>query len=106
MAYVRLTPAPTQQVSKTELPAAQSVTAANTAMAAHNDTPRPDQNQRNLVLIDPATREIIYRVTDVRTGMVVRQVPEASILRARAYAHAIASGKSATEALFMTNLVA
>ena len=42
--------------------------------------------------IDPQSREVIYRVIDTRTREVMRQVPDAALLRSRAYSRAIADG--------------
>ena len=74
--------------STTELPAAKAVTPAAPTAPARNDTP-PTTHE---VIIDPQTREVIYRVIDVRSRQVVRQVPDEALLRARAYAQALANG--------------
>jgi uncharacterized FlaG/YvyC family protein len=39
------------------------------------------------VTIDPATREVVLRMIDSRSGEVVRQVPDQALLRIRAYAN-------------------
>jgi hypothetical protein len=61
---------------------------------------------RSSVLIDPTTHEVIYRVVDVRTQQVVRQIPAEAMLRAQAYNLALANGKSQSEALAQADLEA
>jgi hypothetical protein len=64
----------------TELAAAKAVTAtSNTAQ-----TPLDDTRKREIVL-DPHSREVIYRAVDVRARRVVRRLPEEAMLRLRAY---------------------
>ena len=82
------------QPDTTELPAAKTVTPAATTTAARNDVPSTTHE----VIIDPQTREVIYRVIDVRTGQVQRQVPDAALMRMRAYTRAMADGKSPLDA--------
>lgn len=66
----------------TELSPAQTVTAASdTAPAPATDDPYVPQ-----VILDPHSREVIYRLADVRARRVIRQVPEEAKLRLRAYA--------------------
>jgi hypothetical protein len=102
----RAAPAPVVQAVPTDLPGAKTVTATNTAGGTRND-PSSNSNQadyRQSVVIDPATREVIFRVVDVRSRQVVRQIPEQALLRMRAYTHALDSGKSTTEALTQADL--
>jgi hypothetical protein len=40
-------------------------------------------------VIDPQSREVIYRVMDTRTRQVIWQVPDAALLRSRAYAQTL-----------------
>jgi hypothetical protein len=61
---------------------------------------------RSSILIDPTTHEVIYRVVDVRTQQVVRQIPAEAMLRAQAYNLALANGKSQSEALAQADLEA
>jgi hypothetical protein len=84
----------------TELPAAKVVTPAAAAAPARNDV----QSTTHEVIIDPQTREVIYRVIDVRSRQVVRQVPDEALLRVRAYARALASGDSPSKAQFQADL--
>ena len=97
--YAPATPA-SSDPSTTELPATKAVTptgppsASAPATPVRNDVPSTTHE----VIIDPQTREVIYRVIDVRSRQVVRQVPDEALLRVRAYAKALASGDSPSQA--------
>jgi hypothetical protein len=97
---VRPEAAPVREAVATQLAAAHSVTAAADATPARNDPRRasfaPPQSRD--VILDAQSREVIFRVVDVRSGRVVRQVPDEAIMRLRAYNRALASGKSPLEA--------
>jgi len=80
----------------TTLPSAQAVTAAaDSARTAGYDSSR-SQNLSREVILDPQTREVIFRVIDVRSGQVERQVPDAALMRLRAYLRTEAESKTAT----------
>jgi uncharacterized FlaG/YvyC family protein len=49
-------------------------------------------------VLDPHSREVIFRVRDERSGRVVRQVPDEALLRLRAYQRAIAEGEAPLQA--------
>jgi hypothetical protein len=68
----------------TELAPAQTVTAASNAAR----TPAPYDPRIREIILDPHSREVIYRAVDVRSRRVVRQVPEEAMRRLRAYARA------------------
>jgi hypothetical protein len=107
-AVARPAPTPVLQAVPTELAAAKTVTASDTAGATHNDTTgrgNPNDYQQS-VLIDPATREVIFRVIDVRSRQVVRQIPDQALLRMQAYTRALNNGKSANEALSLADVEA
>ena len=84
----------------TDLPAPKAVTASTATTETRNDT-TPTTHE---VVIDPATREVIFRVIDVRSRQVVRQVPDEALLRMRAYAQAIAQGDTPVQALNQADL--
>ena len=98
--------APTIAVSTdpnaTELPAAKAVTPSTATTPARNDA--QSQSTTHEVIIDPQTREVIYRVIDVRSRAVVRQVPDEALLRIRAYAAALAKGDSPSKAQFQADI--
>lgn len=75
----------------TDLPAAQSVTAAeNTAAASNNERDRADNLSRQ-TSYDRAAAAIVYRVVDQRDNQVVRQIPEEQTLKMRSYRRALDS---------------
>jgi hypothetical protein len=98
--YAPATVASPDPATTTDLPAAKAVTATSATTQTRNDTPATTHE----VLIDPATREVIYRVIDVRSRQVVRQVPDEALLRTRAYAQAIAKGDTPVQALNQADL--
>jgi len=95
----RVPSAPVAQAVATQLSPANSVTAAATALPLRND-----EDYQHSVILDPATQALIFRVIDVRSRQVVRQVPDEALLRMRAYSLALAQGKGMTEALNAANL--
>jgi hypothetical protein len=95
MDYGRPASAPVQQAVKTELDPAQSVTAVTASDKLRNDVlSGRDPSFSRQYVIDPQTREVIFRVMDTRTRQVIRQVPDQALLRMRAYAKALAEGKT------------
>jgi hypothetical protein len=98
-AQVRPEPIPARGAVSTELAPSQSVLAAANAAAARNHQERAAQQQTTHdIVIDPAAREVIFRVVDVRSNRVVRQVPDQAMLRMRVYTRAIANGETPSEA--------
>ena len=93
---VRPEPAVRQAV-QTDLAPAQSVTAGAEASAARNDSarPAPQPTTARDIVIDAASREVIFRTVDVRSGRVVRQVPDEALLRLRQYLRAEVSREDA-----------
>jgi hypothetical protein len=70
---------------RTELPAAQTISAATNIPAARNDSRKAPSR---VVLIDPQTNAVVFRSLDATTGSVVDQVPAQAALRQRAYVDA------------------
>jgi hypothetical protein len=103
----RVPSAPVAQAVATDLSPAKTVTAAETALAARNEPYSPSASSdlfQRAVILDPTTQDMIFRVVDVRTRQVVRQVPDEALLRMRAYARVLAQGKGMNEALNAANL--
>jgi len=78
----------------TELSAAQAVSPAANIPAPRNDprlTESSNTGTSRDAIIDPQTREIVFRVLDARTRQVLQQVPDQALLRSRAYARAQAA---------------
>jgi uncharacterized FlaG/YvyC family protein len=96
--------APVAQAVATELSAGKSVTAIEPLQPVRNDAASSSENYQHTVILDPATQDLIFRVIDVRSRQVVRQVPDEALLRMRAYSHALAQGKGMNEALNAANL--
>jgi hypothetical protein len=84
-----------QTAVTTELDAARSVTATNSSSApaaydaALANPPRQDLAQN--IVLDPQSREVIFREISVRSGEVVDQVPGDATLKLRAYLREISN---------------
>lgn len=72
----------------TELPRNKTVSAADASVQARNDPQTDPTRLSNQIVIDRAAAEVVYRVVDNRTSLVVRQFPDEARLRARAYLRA------------------
>ena len=72
----------------TQLPPEKTVTAADTAQRANNDPEQDSERLSHQIVIDRDANEVVYRVVDNRTALVVRQFPDEARLRARAYLRA------------------
>ena len=72
----------------TELPPDKAVSAPAALPRAANQIPSGNSDLSHQVMIDRAAAEIVYRVVDNRTSLVVRQFPDDAKLRARAYLRA------------------
>jgi hypothetical protein len=100
---VRPDPVATRQAVPTELPSSQSVTAPTDSAAARNDSanvPSPPTVTHNVV-IDPATRQVVYRVVDDKSGDVISQAPDQRQLQlayTEAVRRAVAQGQARTDA--------
>jgi hypothetical protein len=89
----------------TELPPAQSVTAADAGARVRVDTgpANPYSSVSHQVVIDRAAASIVYQVVDNRTSLVVEQFPDEAILRRRAYFHTLDLTKGAPTRLLATD---
>ena len=74
-----------EQAVATELPASQTVTAADPGPAVRHDSNVVSRSLSNQVIIDREAASIVYQVVDNRTAQVVKQFPEEAVLRRRAY---------------------
>ena len=75
----------------TELPGAKIVNPVAHGEPVHNEPRRAEKNTTHDAIIDPETREVVYRILDARTRQVIHQVPDQAMLRAQAYARAQAA---------------
>jgi hypothetical protein len=104
--YAKPAPAPVQGAVPTDLSPSKSVTASSASTPARNDVARPQDMLTHAVLLDPQSREVVYRVIDVRSRQVVRQIPDEALLRMRAYSRAIANGQTPQQAQSRADLQA
>lgn len=74
----------------TDLNPSQNPNSPQNAASAHKAALSQDWLSRQII-IDPQTREVIFRVMDTRTRQIVRQVPDQALLTMRAYAKALQS---------------
>jgi hypothetical protein len=87
----------------TELPASQSVTAADSSAAMRNDSSAAGDFVSHQAFIDRAAASIVYQVVDDRTNAVVEQYPDEAVLRRRAYFHTLDLNKGAPTRLLATD---
>jgi hypothetical protein len=83
----------------TELPAHQSVAAADASPRVRNDAQDASDGVSHQVIIDRDAASIVYRVVDNRTSLVLKQFPDQAILRRRAYFRALEDAKEAAQSL-------
>jgi uncharacterized FlaG/YvyC family protein len=97
-----------QHAVATQLPASQSVSAADAGTRANIDSDAvrvsiSNASVSNQVVIDRDTRAVVYQVVDIRTSQVVKQFPEEAVLRRRAYFHTLDLTKDAPQRLSATD---
>jgi hypothetical protein len=91
------------QAVATELPAPRSVTVVDASVRARVDSGGVNSLVSHQVVIDRAAASIVYQVVDEKTSLVVRQFPEAAVLRRRAYFHALDLTRGAPTRLLATD---
>ena len=97
-----------QHAVATQLPASQSVSAADAPSRANIDSDAvrvsiSNASVSNQVVIDRDARSVVYQVVDNRTSQVVQQFPEEAVLRRRAYFHTLDLTKDAPTRLRATD---
>ncbi len=97
-----------QHAVATQLPASQSVSAADAGTRANIDSDAvrvsiSNASVSNQVVIDRDARAVVYQVIDTRTSQVVKQFPEEAVLRRRAYFHTLDLTKDAPTRLRATD---
>ena len=83
----------------TDLPAAQSVAAADASPHLRNDPQNAGGNTSNNVVLDREAGSVVYQVVDNRTSLVLKQFPDQGVLRRRAYARALEQAREDIHAL-------
>jgi hypothetical protein len=78
-----------QSAVATELPASQSVAAADASARVGPGSNAVTASVSNQFIFDRDAASIVFQVVDNRTSQVVRQFPEEAVLRRRAYFHAL-----------------
>jgi hypothetical protein len=84
---------------KTDLPAPQSVAAADAAPRVRNDAQTAGGRTSNHVILDRDAASVVYQVVDNRTSLVVKQFPDQGMLRRRAYSRALEQAREDAQAL-------
>src|SRR5258707_15162230 len=87
----------------TDLPASQSVTAADASVNVRNDPVLASDYVSHQAYIDQAAASIVYQVVDDRTNTVVTQFPDEAVLRRRAYFHTLELTKGTPSRLLATD---
>jgi hypothetical protein len=100
-----------QHAVATELPARQSVSAADAGTRANINSDAvhvsiSSASLSNQVVIDRAAASIVYQVIDSRTSLVVKQFPDEAVLRRRAYFRALDLTRDAPTRLLVTDVKA
>jgi hypothetical protein len=88
-----------EQAVATDLPAHQSVAAADAAPRVRNDTQSTSSNTSHQVILDRDAASVVYQVVDNRTSLVLKQFPDTGVLRRRAYARALEQAREDAYAL-------
>jgi hypothetical protein len=83
----------------TDLPAHQSVGAADASARAHNDPQGSAADTSQHVILDRNAGATVWQVVDNRTSLVVKQFPDQGFLRRRAYARALEQAREDARAL-------
>src|SRR5262245_17700783 len=94
-AFLRPEPVQVRTAVATQLASPQSVTAMESATRASGHDLARDGTQQNMkreIDFDAQTSAVIFRVIDESTGQVDQQVPDAALLRLRAYYRTLLNG--------------
>jgi hypothetical protein len=94
--------AATSNAVGTQLPASQSVTAADPGASVRNDQ-QPATDLSHQAYLDRAAGSVVYQVIDGLTGQVVNQFPDEATLRRRAYYRTLDLTKSQPTGLLATD---
>lgn len=98
---VRTEPA-LQTAVATELDAARSVSAATDSHATQGVLPPPRQDTSLNIVLDPQSREVIFREILKRNGEVIDQTPGEAMLKLRAYYREMANPEHDAKAVEKT----
>lgn len=107
--FVKPAPPAAVEAVQTQLPPSQSVTAPDSTVKPRNDSGARNDTLSRQISIDRAADQVVYKLIDSRTSLVIRQFPDEALLRSRAYARALDDARLATLATRktgVTNLIA
>jgi uncharacterized FlaG/YvyC family protein len=90
----------------TQLPAGQSVTAADAGAALRNDAESVGDYISHQTYYDRASSTMVFTVIDRQTDQVVDQYPDEAVLRRRAYFQALDISKDAQSRVLPTDRLA
>jgi hypothetical protein len=90
----------------TELPASQTVTAADGGAIVRNDIQTSNEFVSREAFFDREAGAMVYQVLDSKTDQVVEQYPDEAVLRRRAYFHALDMSKDAVPRVLPTDRTA
>ncbi|MFZ5734181.1 MAG: hypothetical protein ACOY4O_15710 [Pseudomonadota bacterium] len=88
---------------QTQLPPDKTVTAADTVVRVRNDSGARSDALSRQVSIDRAAAQVVYKVVDNRTSLVIRQFPDEALLRSRAYGRALEEARLAARKQAVTD---
>jgi hypothetical protein len=89
----------------TELPASQTVTAAD-GVAVRNDVQAANEFVSHQTFFDRAAGSMVFQVVDSKTDQVVDQYPDEAVLRRRAYFHMLDMTKDTPPRVLPTDRIA
>ena len=107
--FVKPAPPAAVEAVQTQLPPSQSVTAPDSTVKPRNDSGARNDTLSRQISIDRAADQVVYKLIDSRTSLVIRQFPDEALLRSRAYARALDDARLAaltTRKTGVTNLIA
>jgi uncharacterized FlaG/YvyC family protein len=90
----------------TDLPASQTVTAADAGAAVRNDVQSANEFISHQTFFDRAAGSMVFQVVDSKTDQVVDQYPDEAVLRRRAYFHMLDMTKDAPPRVLPTDRIA
>jgi hypothetical protein len=90
----------------TDLPASQTVTAADAGAAVRNDAQSANEFISHQTFFDRAAGSMVFQVVDSKTDQVVDQYPDEAVLRRRAYFHMLDMTKDAPPRVLPTDRIA
>lgn len=101
--FVKPAPQAAVEAVQTQLPAEKTVTAADTVVKVRSDANAQNDAVSRQVSIDRAAAQVVYKVVDSRTSLVIRQFPDEALLRSRAYGRALEEVRLASRRQALTD---